>query len=293
MKRVATAAVLIPIVLWAVFRAPPWLFLTIILLVALLSIREFLKIAEAHGFEPSWAAAFIVCTLCFLGLRDLGWPAPAYPLLVAALLIFAGPLFLALGTRAADLAKSLPSAAVSLLALAYIAFPLAFLVLVREQPWGKFLLFYLLLVVWAGDTFAYYAGRAFGRHKLAPRISPGKTWEGTVASLVGSAIVGTLLFAFAQDIAGFLFRIHLLRPEDGIPNPATLSPPIWNAALLTIAINIAAQVGDLAESAIKRGANLKDSGSILPGHGGMLDRIDALLFAAPVLCYYALTILLL
>lgn len=293
MKRVATAAVLIPLVLLAVFRAPAWLFLVIVLVVALLGVREFLKIAEAHGFEPSRVATFVVAALGFLAFRDLGWLAPAYPLVVAALLIFAGPLFLAVATRAADLSKSLPSAAVSVLALAYIAFPLAFLVLVRERPWGKFLLFYLLVVVWAGDTLAYYAGRAFGRHKLAPRISPGKTWEGTLASLVGSAIVGTLLFAFAQEITGFLLRIHLLKPEDGIPNPATLSPAIWHAALLTVAINIAAQVGDLAESAIKRGANLKDSGSILPGHGGMLDRIDALLFAAPVLCYYALTILLL
>jgi phosphatidate cytidylyltransferase len=293
MKRVATAAVLIPIVLLAVFRAPAWLFLVIVLLVALLAVDEFLRIARAHGFEPSRLATFIVAALCFLAVRDLGWLAPSYPLVVAALLILAGPLFMAVSARAADLSKSLPSAAVSVLALAYVVFPLAFLVLVRERPWGKFLLLYLLLVVWAGDTFAYYAGRAIGSRKLAPRISPGKTWEGTVASLLGSAVVGTLLFAFAKEITGFLLRIHLLRPEDGVPSPATLSPPIWHAALLTVAINIAAQVGDLAESAIKRGANLKDSGAILPGHGGMLDRIDALLFAAPVLCYYALTILLL
>jgi phosphatidate cytidylyltransferase len=120
---------------------------------------------------------------------------------------------------------------------------------------------------------------------MAPRISPKKTWEGAAASLVASLAVGWLLFHYALPLSSALLRAGLIERRDGIfglEQPAT--EPIL---LLTTVINVAAQLGDLVESLIKRGAGVKDSGAILPGHGGMLDRVDALLFAAPVLWYYA------
>jgi phosphatidate cytidylyltransferase len=120
---------------------------------------------------------------------------------------------------------------------------------------------------------------------MAPRISPKKTWEGAGASLAASLVVGSLLFSHALPISSFLLRLGLIQRRDGLFGLE--KPELWPIVLLTIALNIAAQLGDLVESLIKRGAGVKDSGTILPGHGGMLDRIDALLFAAPVLWYYA------
>ncbi len=116
---------------------------------------------------------------------------------------------------------------------------------------------------WVGDIGAYYVGRPFGKHKLAPRVSPKKSWEGSTASVVTSVLVGTL---------------YLQRFIPGVP--------LWHAIALTIAANIAGQFGDLAESAMKRGAGVKDSGAILPGHGGFLDRVDSTLFALPVVYAY-------
>ena len=143
----------------------------------------------------------------------------------------------------------------------------------------------LLLLVWAGDIFAYFVGRSLGRHLMSPRISPRKTWEGALASLIASLVVGMLLYKYALPISSALLNARLIERKDGLF--ALEKPPLWPTLLLSAAINVAAQLGDLVESLIKRGAGVKDSGTILPGHGGMLDRVDALLFAAPVLWYYA------
>jgi len=132
---------------------------------------------------------------------------------------------------------------------------------------------FLMVCVWAGDIAALYIGRNFGRRKLAPRLSPGKTWEGAIASLLGSMLAGALVF-WAGDLLSARGNMVLHIEE-----------PLWQVMLLAVILNVAAQVGDLLESAIKRGAQVKDSGTMLPGHGGMLDRIDALLLAAPVLWY--------
>ena len=151
---------------------------------------------------------------------------------------------------------------------------------------GSILLLYLLLVVWAGDIFAYFVGKSMGRHLMAPRISPKKTWEGAAASLAASLAVGIVWFSYALQISSLLLRLGLIQRRDGLFGLE--KPELWPIVLLTVALNIAAQLGDLVESLIKRGAGVKDSGAILPGHGGMLDRIDALLFAAPVLWVYAI-----
>jgi phosphatidate cytidylyltransferase len=142
-----------------------------------------------------------------------------------------------------------------------------------------------LLVVWAGDIFAYFIGKSMGRHLMAPRISPKKTWEGAAASVLASVAVGWLLFNYALPISSAFLRAGLIQRRDGLFGLE--QPAMGPIIVLTIVLNIAAQLGDLVESLIKRGAGVKDSGAMLPGHGGMLDRIDALLFAAPVLWYYA------
>ena len=119
---------------------------------------------------------------------------------------------------------------------------------------------------------------------MSPRVSPKKTWEGAIASVVASVGVGILMFHYAQPISTALMRAHLIEQRDGIfSNEASLVAIV----VLSIILNVAAQLGDLVESLIKRGAGVKDSGAILPGHGGMFDRIDALLFAAPVLWAWA------
>jgi phosphatidate cytidylyltransferase len=194
-------------------------------------------------------------------------------------------IFLTIAMRRTQLAGAYPAAAASAFAFAYIALPMAMLVQLRQLSAGAFLTLYLLLVVWAGDIFAYFVGRSLGRHLMARRISPKKTWEGAAASLLASLAVGILLFNHSLQISSFLLRMGLIQRRDGLFGLE--KPELWPIILLTIALNVAAQLGDLVESLIKRGAGVKDSGTILPGHGGMLDRIDALLFAAPVLWIYA------
>jgi phosphatidate cytidylyltransferase len=140
----------------------------------------------------------------------------------------------------------------------------------------------LLLLVWAGDIFAYFIGKSLGTHRMSPRVSPNKTWEGAVASVIASVAVGMLMAHYAAPISRGLLHARLIEQGDGVFTEPAMFPII----ILSIVLNIAAQLGDLVESVIKRGAGAKDSGSILPGHGGMFDRIDALLFAAPVLWAY-------
>jgi phosphatidate cytidylyltransferase len=298
MKRVATAVVLIPLVLLAILRAPIPLLAAIVGAVALLTTREFLDLAEKYNAPPASAGQprhlptyiYIAVLFAFLGVALHGSEllASAGIVLVGMLTMAAAVPFvlLACAMTHKELQTALPVAAAGAVAFSYIALPLALLIQVREMWAGAFLLLFLLVVVWAGDTFAYYTGRAIGRHKMAPRISPGKTWEGAAASFVGAIAIGTLVMRHAAEISTWLLHAHLILPSQGYF--ALHPPPLWPAALLSAAINIAAQLGDLVESLIKRGAGAKDSGSILPGHGGMLDRIDALLFAAPVLwCYVA------
>jgi phosphatidate cytidylyltransferase len=290
LKRVLTAVVLIPIVLVLILRAPVPVLALVAALVALLAVQELLKLAEAYGMRPFRWPSYIFVGLFFL---FMALSPPSKPLMDTAIFIYtigfaaaiAPFVFLLVGTRRVDLSSGFPAAAVSVLAFAYIALPLAFLVQIREQWSGAFMLLYLLLVVWAGDIFAFFVGRSLGRHLLSPRISPKKTWEGALASLIASLVVGTLLYNYALPISSALLNAQLMERRDGYF--ALQSPPLWSTLLLSAAINIAAQLGDLVESLIKRGAGVKDSGGILPGHGGMLDRIDALLFAAPVLWYYA------
>jgi len=253
MKRALTALAMIPLVAWAVLWAPPWVFFALLAAVACLCYREYNQLAAGYGFGAPGVAGYVA------GLLLLWWNeawAPAWFLMVAIAAIA-----LALVLRMDDLAKSLPRAALLLMGIVYIfgCWKCAMPVHDRSHHW----LMYALLLNWAGDIGAYYIGRPFGRHKLAPVVSPKKSWEGAVASVIASVMVaGAYLLYFIPGVT-----------------PA-------QAVGLTIAANIAGQLGDLAESALKRGAGVKDSGAILPGHGGFLDRVDSTLFALPVVYAY-------
>ena len=291
LKRVATAVVLIPIVLLLVLRAPVSVLSVVAGLVAVLTIHEFLKLTESYGVRPLRILTYIFAGIFFLLLAlNVG---NEKPLLSTAVFVYclgfaaaiAPFVFLTRAMRNEDLRAGYPAAAASVFAFTYIALPMGMLVQLRQQWAGAFYLLYLLLVVWAGDIFAYFVGKSMGRHLMAPRISPKKTWEGAAASLLASVAVGWLLFRYAMPLSSALLRAGLIERRDGIFG---LEQPAMAPILgLTIMVNVAAQLGDLVESLIKRGAGVKDSGAILPGHGGMLDRIDALLFATPVLWYYA------
>jgi phosphatidate cytidylyltransferase len=287
--RIATAVVLIPIVLLLVLSAPVPLLAVVAAIVALITTHEFLKIASAFGVQPFPKATYILITLFFLLLAiDAGTPllATGFWLYLVAVTASLFPfVFLTLGMRREYLDIAYPAAAASVFAFTYIALPLGFLVQLRQHWAGAILVIYLLLVVWTGDIFAYFVGRFLGRHWMAPRISPRKTWEGAIASLVASVAAGTIFCKYALPISSALLQAHLIQRHDGMFG--LQAPPLLPIVLLSAVINVAAQIGDLVESLLKRGAGVKDSGGILPGHGGMLDRIDALLFAAPVLWYYA------
>jgi phosphatidate cytidylyltransferase len=250
MKRVLTALVLIPIVGWVVLFANSWIFLAVLVTVACLCYREYNDIAAAYGFGSPGVVGY-GAGLLVLVWWDLPWLA-LVGITVAVLILV---------MREEHLEHALPRAALLVTGILYVfgcwkcARPL------REinPHW----LMYGLMLNWVGDIGAYYVGRPFGKHKLASRISPKKSWEGSVASVFTSGLVGTLY-------------LQLFIP----------SVPLWQAIALTVAANIAGQVGDLAESAMKRGANVKDSGGILPGHGGFLDRVDSTLFALPIVYAY-------
>jgi phosphatidate cytidylyltransferase len=258
--------------------------------VALLAIHELLKLAEGYNIRPLYKPTYVFVALFFLliAISPEASSTPAlstsgFAFVAVCFAAFAPFIFLAIAMRRDELSSSFPAAMTATFGFAYIALPMASLVQLREQWQGSFFILYLLLLVWAGDIFAYFIGRSLGTHRMSPRVSPKKTWEGAVASVVASVAVGMLMTHYAVSISRALLHTHLIeRRADGVFTEPAMFPII----VLSVVLNLAAQLGDLVESVIKRGAGAKDSGAILPGHGGMFDRIDALLFAAPVLWAY-------
>ena len=285
-----TAVVLIPIVLALTLRAPVWVLAIVAAIVALLTIHEFLKLTELYGVRPMvWPTHLFTGIFFFTLAISAGGETPLlstgkFLILMAFAAAIVPFIFLTRAMRNQDLSSAYPAAAASAFAFTYIALPMGMLVQLREQAAGAIYLLYLLLTVWAGDIFAYFVGKSMGRHLMSPRISPKKTWEGAAASLAASLGVGWLLFRHAEQISSALLQYGLITRPGGMYGLEI--PAMGPVIMLTIVLNIAAQLGDLVESLIKRGAGVKDSGAILPGHGGMFDRIDALLFAAPVLWFY-------
>lgn len=265
-KRVLTAVVLIPLVLLLIFKGQFWLITLAAAAIAELAAWEYLGLADATGAKTPR----VTTGICIAILFAFTFFRPDYvgPLLGG--LTFA--IFIVCAFRS-PLVRVLPDAAYSVFGLLYIGWSLTTLLLLWSQENGPSLLLFLFFVVWSGDIVALYVGRTWGRRKLAPSISPNKSWEGSIASVAGSVLIAFLLVLLASALAR--------RNLEYLNYPG----PIVRWLLMAVLLNVAAQVGDLIESAIKRGAGMKDSGSLLPGHGGMLDRVDALLLAAPVLWY--------
>jgi phosphatidate cytidylyltransferase len=268
MKRILTGGILIPLALVLVFLGPreQWLFTLAVAGVSALAGWEFLGLAEQSGAKPPRIAVLLAILALFAGTFE--WPdqtTAILGILSLGLLVYC--------TFVSPVERMLPDASVSIFCLLYVGFTLVSLPALREEANGPSLVAFLLCAVWAGDIAALYVGKAWGRHKLAPTLSPNKTWEGTLGSLAGSLLVTGALLGLATLLESWN-SVVLTYPED-----------VWYWLGLAVVVNAGAQVGDLAESALKRSAGVKDSGSLLPGHGGVLDRIDALLLAAPVLWY--------
>ena len=250
MKRVLTALALIPIAAWVVLWADWRIFLAVLIAAACLCYREYNQISAGYGFGAPGVVGYAAGVLLLVA-----WDVPWAALVGFTLFV------LVMVMRDEDVAHSLPRAALLVIGVIYVfgcwkcARPLREL----NPHW----LMYGLMLNWVGDIGAYYIGRPFGKHKLAPRVSPKKSWEGSIASVVTSTALGSLY-------------LHQFLP--GVP--------VWQAVALTATANVAGQLGDLAESAMKRGAHVKDSGGLLPGHGGFLDRVDSTLFALPVIYAY-------
>ena len=267
MQRVLTALLLIAVVLLIVFKAPLWLAVLAAAVIAELALYEYLQLANASGASVLVWLPMVFGALLFVA--TFGLPTTLLMPVIGSLALV---LFLVYGFHS-PLPRVLPDTAFSVFGLLYVAYPVSLLPLFLTRENGIGLLLFLFATVWVGDIAALYIGRAFGRRKLAPRISPNKTWEGAVGSLFGSILAGAAVVEIADALtARNIGTVHF--PE-----------PLWQWVVIAVLLNVAAQTGDLLESALKRGAGIKDSGGILPGHGGILDRVDALLLAAPALWY--------
>ena len=275
--RILTAAVLIPAVAAAVWWGSTALVAALGGLVAVLALREFFSL----GARLNLQAYRLWTSLCALGIFFQQWSvsgaqswqlagnlrltrspsAPEFPLELVFFIFLLGCVATIFASRR-PLADAIGDIGIGSAGLLFIALPLSAVVRIHAlDRIGPKLLLFTLLLVWVGDTLAYFVGRSFGRMPMAPQLSPKKTWEGAAANLLGSAIVGVVLFSWL-DIDAF------------------------QAVFMACLANVAGQAGDLLKSAYKRGAGVKDSGTLLPGHGGILDRIDALILAAPVVWYY-------
>jgi phosphatidate cytidylyltransferase len=280
-KRVATALVLIPIVVAIVLFTNSAVVAMATSIITVLALWEYFALGDAIGHRAyrlwtifcalllifsQWFPTLFIDGGVAIGIRvlnsavhplDLSLLSPVNPFFLFVL----GLTVLTLWTRR-PLVEALPAAGISSSALLLVAFPLSFAVRLHGIPaFGPKLLLFALAITWAADTTAYFVGRAIGKHPLAPHISPKKTWEGSIASMFGSLVVA---YTF-----GFWIRI-----------------PLPHLLIMAATGNIAGQMGDLLESAYKRSAGVKDSGGLLPGHGGILDRIDALILCIPVIWYY-------
>jgi phosphatidate cytidylyltransferase len=264
--RVATACVLVALVLVALFALPPQRFALVVLAATVAAADEWARLARLAGTSR---ALFVAGTLAIGGwLRfapaarfEDGWP-PGVVLAICGVdsvfwLVVATPWVLARWDPKSQLVRAVAG---------WIVLTGAFVALVAMQARSPWLVLAAMAIVWIADTSAYFAGRAFGRRRLAPQVSPGKTWEGVYGALAGVAV-----YAFALAPLGPAAGYR------GVAGPASLV--LW--LLLALALAGISIIGDLYESLLKRQAGVKDSGRLLPGHGGILDRIDALVAALP------------
>lgn len=262
-SREITAAIGAPFVIWLIGWSHEYVFDAVIAAVAVLAMIEFINLGKAKGYHIPLALCVVIMIIIMAAfiLEQLSVELGVFAalLLIPASYVFGGK----------PLEDSLPSSAVAVLATTYVGMLGGSLIRLRNDfPDGSKLVFFLLLVVWLGDSGAYYVGKKFGKRKLSPRISPKKTIEGLAGGMATSLIAAVVIhFTFFQNF------------------------PLHHAIIAGVLLSFAGVVGDLAESMWKRSADVKDSGTLLPGHGGFLDRFDSILFTAPILyCYWTLIV---
>jgi len=264
-QRVITGLWGIPLLILAVWFARPLPWFTILVAIwGLLAVYEFYKIVAGAKVPPLiyfgliWTLLFIISPHCPY--------APTLPLLLTSAVVLS-LIWLLLRPRKEG---AFLGWAWTMAGMVYIGWLLSHLVALRGLDDGRSWVFLALLATFGSDTAAYFTGRALGKHKLAPSISPGKTWEGTIAGILGAIII-SLLFT--------------------IPSPLSLPLGYGQAILLGLLVSVFGQLGDLVESLLKRNMGVKDSGRLLPGHGGALDRIDSVVFASVVVYYYVIWVI--
>ncbi|HEY3099723.1 MAG TPA: phosphatidate cytidylyltransferase [Methylomirabilota bacterium] len=261
LKRLLSALVLLPVFLLIVIKAPGWMFNTLVVVASAAALWELVRLFEQAGRPVDRGLALVAgvaVTASFATARLVDpFVLPVFSLLMAVLAVLAAPVWR--GTP--DVARS----ANTLLAVTYIGWLLGFGILLHHtSALGDELLLYVVGVTWIGETAAYVVGSTMGRHKLAPVISPKKSVEGALAQLVASVATGAAVGAWLLPTCG---------------------AGVWLGA--GALLGVVGQFGDLAESAIKRSAGTKDTGALIPGHGGVLDRIDSLLFNLPAFYYFS------
>jgi phosphatidate cytidylyltransferase len=261
-KRLATALVLLPVFLLIVIKAPGWMFNTLVVIASAAALWELLRMFEQAGRPVDRELAMVAglaVTASFGAARLLDPHAlPVFALVLGVVAVLTAPVWR--GT------PDVERAANTLLAIMYVGWLLGFGILLHHtSPLGDELVLFVVGVTWVGETAAYLVGSTLGRHKLASIISPRKTVEGAIAQVVASIGSGAALGAWLLPACGLILAVGA-------------------GALL----GVIGQFGDLAESAIKRSVGTKDTGRLIPGHGGVLDRIDSLLFNLPAFYYFSL-----
>jgi phosphatidate cytidylyltransferase len=258
-KKIWTSLWVVPPLFFLIAAGPRVILFLIVLVATFFGLREFygLALPQSKGAERVVGIGLGLALTAAIFWADLDMPS----VYLVLLLLFLSLLFM---VTSRDLSTAVSKMGITLFGILYIAFLLSYVLLIRNMASGNRWTLFLIVTVWGGDIFAFGIGSQMGRHKLYPKISPKKTVEGLLGALLGSVLFG------------LLFRTLFL-PQ--------LNP--WSCVLLGVGMGFLGQLGDFSESMLKRSAQVKDSGSLIPGHGGILDRLDSFLFAAPFL-YHAL-----
>ncbi|MFQ5736727.1 MAG: phosphatidate cytidylyltransferase [Thermodesulfobacteriota bacterium] len=259
MKRVLTGCILIPLVIFIVLYTSAFWILVASSALTLLALLEFNNLAILKTRDRRADALAVLAGVVVPSILFFCGVAAFVPVLLAAVFVF----FLSSFVCGRELKDSAADVAFKALGLAYIALPFSYFALISRLENGRWWIIFLFAVIWANDTFAYCVGKRLGRHRLCPAISPKKTVEGALGGLAGGIIAALLIDRFAGLGASYA-----------------------GVVVLSVLLGLVGMAGDLAESVLKRGAGVKDSGTIVPGHGGVLDRTDSLIFTVPVLFYY-------